>query len=212
MDVRIRQARPEDASLIADIAEKLRLPSQPAPSSSDRGFLMASSPETYSYFVTNDDVLVLEDRGAVVGFSIVIGPDTILRSGLWEKTKEIRWDPGYRQPLELATSAIYEQIALDPQYRRRLFATHLAFLSVERALSRYLRVFTSIARFPVQNRASLPFVERTGWHRVGDTDDEYPGHGRIQYDIYCLERSLFEAKLREPELASLSRRVRGCLG
>jgi hypothetical protein len=213
VDIRIRQARPEDAQPIAGIAESLRLTAGTAPSNSDRGFLMAGSPEAYSHCIANDDVLVIEDRDfeGIAGFSSVIGPDTIVSSGLWEKTKEIRWVSAYARSLELRTSAIYDQIALDPRYTRRLFANHLAFVSLERVLSRYLRVFASVASYPIRNRASLPFLERMGWSRVGSTDEEYPGFGRIEYDIYCIERPAFAARSAEPAFAALGERARALL-
>jgi hypothetical protein len=258
MDVEIRQARPEDASALAEIAQMLRLTrnsaltarnglngfaegelritrngaltarnglnglaegelritSRSSPASPDRGFLMGNSLDDYAYFIENDDVLVIEDRasGGVAGFSIVIGPDTIVRSGLWKKTEEIHWEPSFEGKLDLGSSAIFEQIALDPRFGGRLFANYLAFASLERALSRYLRIFASVARYPVQNRASLPFLERTGWRRIGDTDENFPGYGRFEYDIYCLERSAYEARLKEPPFVALGRRVRACMG
>ena len=209
MDVTIRQAVGEDASSVLRIAQQLGVRPGADLARLQRGFLIPNPLEQYEHFIAHDDVLIVESKetGSIIGFSIVLWPDTIKLSGLWERTEEVRWEPSFSGNLDPETSTYYEQVAFDPAHARSVSAVCLGFLALWRTFQRYTCLVGTVARYPVFNKSPRPFLEKTGSRIVGAVSADYPGIGRIDYDMYYLDRMTFESKLREPFFVRLMDRT-----
>jgi hypothetical protein len=133
-------------------------------------------------------VYVLEDdAGAVGGFAVAL-PDAVLRqTDVWARRREISWEGGGWDALEADRVGYFDQLAVRPQRRFRIYAAVLA-VSALRALvdAGHQHVFATVVREPVRNLASLPLLRAAGARRIGQIDETYPEVGRILSDVYHL--------------------------
>lgn len=56
----------------------------------------------------------------------------------------------------------------------------------------------TVVREPFRNRAVLPFLEVTGFERVGQVAEDYPVVGPILSDVYYLSQETFVQRLETP--------------
>ena len=210
MSVKIRPAVATDASSILAIAQSVEMPSNQVTAQQQRGFLLDSSLEHYQYFIVNDDVLVVEesDPKQIVGFSIVLGSGSVVACGIQKKADRIRWEGSFIDRIKDKKFAYYEQFAFLPEYPKRTYTLYLFFASLRRVFQHYFNLFGAVVRYPIRNRAPLPFANIVGEQKVGSIDEDYPDHGRVVYDIYHLDRVVFNTKLQEPFFRSLVKRIR----
>jgi hypothetical protein len=210
MNVNIRQAAAEDASSIFKLASQLKLQPHMDKVQEQSGFLVDVSLNQYRYFIAHDDVLVMEigEPVKIEGFSIVLGPKTVDAIGMRKKAKHIRWEESFVLKYSQKTSAYYEQIALNPRYAKSIYTSYLAFMSLWRTFQRWVSLFAAVVSRPVPNKAPLPFLDIVGWQKVGSIDEIHSGYGQISYDIYYLDRSVFESKLQEPNFSAFLKRLR----
>lgn len=168
-----------------DVKHALRLdPARPAAG----GFLLGASADAYAWYVRHAHVHLLEDEdGAVGGFAVAL-PDPVLRaSEVWARRREIAWEGGGWDALEAARVGYFDQLAVRPRRRFRIYAAVLA-ASALRALAEggHQHVFATVVREPVRNLASLPLLAAAGARRIGQIDETYPEVGRILSDVYHL--------------------------
>lgn len=168
-----------------DVKHALRLdPARPAAG----GFLLGASADAYAWYVRHAHVHVLEDDdGAIGGFAVAL-PDPVLRAGeVWARRREIAWEGGGWDALECARVGYFDQLAVRPRRRYRIYAAVLA-ASALRALAEggHQHVFATVVREPVRNLASLPLLTAAGARRIGQIDETYPEVGRIVSDVYHL--------------------------
>ena len=90
----------------------------------------------------------------------------------------------------------------------RVYAKYLAFASVHRAFESHDHIFVTTVIFPIANRAPLSFLRIVGFERVGIHDEIYPEYGRIVSDVYHLERSVFNEKIRAGRFQKFIAQVR----
>jgi len=152
------------------------------------GFLLGASADAYAGYVRHAHVHLLEDEdGAVGGFAVAL-PDPVLRAGgVWARRREIAWEGGGWDALETARVGYFDQLAVRPRRRFRIYAAALA-ASALRALVEggHEHVFATVVREPVRNLASLPLLAAAGARRIGHIDETYPEAGRILSDVYHL--------------------------
>ncbi len=208
--MRIRDAVPEDAPSLVEIANAVRLRDTLDAEQQNRGFLIDISLEKYQYFIANDHALVMEelDSGQPVGFSVILGPRTMAATGIREKAQRMAQTTLPVRELDPEACAYWEQIAFLPRHVKGLSPVYLAFAGVRSAFHAYRHLFAAVAGGPVSNLAPLRFLDCAGGKKVGWIDEDYPAYGRIRYDIYHLDRSDFEERLRAPWLARLEERTR----
>lgn len=208
----IRPAAPADAPGLLDVKRQLRLPAD-AGQAPRGGFLLGTTLAQYAHFIAHDDVLVAEDcaAGRVVGFSIVLRHASVLRSDLWQRAQRARWDENFLAALGGDAArrpfAFYEQLGCLPDDASRVFAKYLAFASVHRALAAYPSLITTILRVPVYNRAALPFLQVAGFEPVGRITEHYPEIGRIEAELFHLDRAEFQRRLMRPDFAAFLARA-----
>jgi hypothetical protein len=208
MEIRIRPAVPPDAAGIFHVKEQIRLPTA-VEGEPESGFLLGTSLEQYEYFIAHDDVLVAERTAPqqIVGFTIVLKHESVLHSALWLRAQEVRWNENFfeqflgmysseRDAAQHTHIAYYEQLGFLDDAALRVYAKYLAFASVQRAFQAHDHIFVTTVRYPVVNRAAVPFLRIVGFELVGCHDEVYPEYGRIVSDVYHLERTSFEEKIR----------------
>lgn len=210
MNVKIRPALLEDAHSMVEILTQVKMRTNMSETISQSGFLIESSLEKYQYFIANDNVLVAEEikLKKVVGFSIVLGHETIDKSGIKQKTDQIRWEKSFFNTYNGNSFAFYEQIAFLPKYAKRIYVTYLAFMSLWWAFQNYTGIFGAVVCYPIPNEAPLQYMDLIGWQKVGSVEEKYPEYGTIGYDIYYLDRAVFEDKLKERRFADFLDRLR----
>ena len=213
MKLSIREAVPEDASAMVVIAEQLKMPLDPAEAHQLRGFLLDISLEQYRYFLSNDEVLVLEsgEEDELIGFSIVLGPESMELTGLRQKAAQISWGDLSFDRLDPAQCAYFEQIAVLPGRASGNPVIYLALTSLLRTFRKYEYLFAAVVSRPVINRAPRRLLTAAGMQRVGTIKEQYPEFGSITYDIYWLSRTEFDARLKEPLLGGMLKRMRNRL-
>ncbi|HET7228723.1 MAG TPA: hypothetical protein VFJ16_01840 [Longimicrobium sp.] len=181
----VRPARLADVPAMLDVKHTLRLdPVRPGRG----GFLLGASADAYAWYVEHAHVNVLEDaEGAVGGFAVAL-PDPVLRaSDVWARRREIRWEGGGWDALELARVGYFDQLAVRPWRRYRIYAAALAVSALHAlASSGHEHVFATVVREPVRNLASLPLLAAADARRIGQIDETYPEVGRILSDVYHL--------------------------
>jgi len=181
----VRPARLADVPAMLLTKHALRLdPARPA----GGGFLLGASAEEYAWYVRHAFVHVVEDEeGAVGGFAVALPDPVLRRSEVWARRREIAWEGGGWDALEQARVGYFDQLAVRPQRRFRIYAAVLA-ASALRALmdAGHQHVFATVVREPVHNRASLPLLHAAGARRIGQIDERYPEVGRILSDVYHL--------------------------
>ncbi len=174
------------------LAVKARLvlqPADPAGSSPRGGFLLGSSPEQYAFFIRHASVFVLEDvaENQIAGFAVTL-PDEVLRAtGLWARRRLIEWRAGAWDEIERGRVGYFEQLAVLPERRYKIYAPALALAALKALLDTgHEHLFATVVREPVHNRASLRMLEAIGAHRVGQIDESYEEAGQILSDVYYL--------------------------
>lgn len=181
----LRPARAADVAAFLDIKRALRLDSsRPA----EGGFLLGASADAYAWYVQHAQVRVLEDAGGRIGGFAVALPDAVLRAtDVWARRHQIAWDGGGWDALERAKVGYFDQLAVRPERRCRIYAPALAAAAV-RALAAegHRHVFATVVREPVRNTASIPLLHAAGARRIGQIDETYPEAGRILSDVYHL--------------------------
>lgn len=192
--MRLRRAVAEDAPSLLAVKQALRLPRDGQP---DRGgFLLGTTLEGYRRFIARDWVLVAEQRGTVVGFAVVLAQATFEASEAWRKKDTVRLEvPAHTSGTQLA---YFEQLAFLPRSEARSYAKYVAFLSAKEALVQHDGIVATVVREPFHNRAVLPFLEVTGFERVGQVAEDYSVVGPILSDVYYLSRETFARRLETP--------------
>jgi hypothetical protein len=181
----LRRACTADVPAFLEIKRELRLdPSRPA----EGGFLLGASADAYAWFVEHAQVLVLEDVGGRAGGFAVALPDAVLRgTDVWARRRQIAWEGGGWDQLEAARVGYFDQLAVRPERRFRIYAPALAAAAVQAlAASGHQHVFATVVREPVRNTASLPLLHAAGARRIGQIHETYPEVGRIFSDVYHL--------------------------
>lgn len=220
MEIRIRPAVLSDAQGIFQVKEQIRLPAA-ADREPQSGFLLGTSLAQYEYFIEHDDVLVAElvEPAQIAGFTIVLKHASLLNSTLWMRAHEVRWDNQFfaqllgdksfdENALQHTRVAYYEQLGFLDNDAVRVYAKYLAFASVHRAFATHDHIFVTTVKYPIVNRASLPFLRIAGFECVGTHDEVYPEYGRIVSDVYHLEQSEFYEKIRAGRFQKFIARVR----
>ena len=202
MPTRIRPARPDDAPALLEVKRALRLTGT-APQRG--GFLLGTTLEGYRAFIERDLVLVAEDT-SVVGFAIVLGHDTLTRSDLWARAAQADLAVPAEAVLARGRVAYVEQLAMLPGFEHRVYAKYLAFQALRDAFGRHATVFTTVVREPIPNAAVLPFLEVTGFERVGRIEETYPEVGRVLSDIHALTLEAFAARLERADFRAFVRK------
>jgi ribosomal protein S18 acetylase RimI-like enzyme len=181
----LRPARAADVAAFLEIKHELRLdPARPA----EGGFLLGASADAYAWYVEHAHVLVLEGAdGRIGGFAVAL-PDAVLRAtDVWARRHQIAWDAGGWDALEGAKVGYFDQLAVRPERRGRIYAPALAAAVVQAlAADGHQHVFATVVREPVWNTASLPLLHAAGARRIGQIDETYPEAGRILSDVYHL--------------------------
>jgi hypothetical protein len=210
MNVKIQSAVPDDAHSIVEIATQVKLQLHKAKTYQQRGFLIENSLEQYQYFIAHDDVLVVKDTlsNHTIGFSIVLGFETIEKYGIQQKAEKINWKKSFINNFKQRKFAFYEQIAFLPRYSKSLYVLYLGFISLWRTFKQYDDLFGAVVRYPIQNKAPMQFIEYMEWRKVGSINENYPEYGQIGYDIYYLDRRSFEEKLKKPIYIKFVKRLR----
>jgi len=211
MGMRIRDAAPEDADSLVEIASAVRLRASADTEQGKQGFLIDISLEQYRYFIANDQVLVMveSDPRRLVGFSVVLGPRTMEATGLREKAEHIGGAALDIRALDPESCAYWEQIAFLPRYAKGLYPVYLGFTGLRQAFRKYENLFGAVVSRPIPNLAPRHLLDSMGWRCIGWIDQDYPAHGRVRYDIYYLNRSEFEKRLQEPSVRRLAERLGG---
>lgn len=210
MGMRIRDAVPEDAASLVDIANALRLRAPTDVEQQKQGFLIDISLEQYRYFIANDHALAMEesDSGRLVGFSVILGPRTMAATGIREKAEKIEGTTLRVRELDAEACAYWEQLAFLPRHAKGIYPVYLAFASLRRVFLTYDHLFGAVVSRPITNLAPRRFLDFFEWQNVGWIDEDYPAQGRVRYDVYYLNRKQFERKLLEPFSMQLEKRLR----
>ncbi len=183
---RLRPATPRDLDGILALKAALAIP--PARGTAPTGgFLLGSTREGYEAYLTHGTVRVLEDDGGVAGVSVVLPDDAVRASDLWTRRAAIHWY-GAEPRMEGARVGYFDQLAVLPGRGRRVAAAAMALAGVEELeAGGHTHVFATTVAWPVENRASHPFLEALGWTRAGEVDETYPGAGRIVSALWHLD-------------------------
>ncbi|HZG44414.1 MAG TPA: hypothetical protein VEY93_15795, partial [Longimicrobium sp.] len=184
--MKIRPARPGDVEGMLRIKQELRL--DPAGDAPGGGFLLGATREQYEFLVANAQVLALaDDEDALSGFAVAL-PDAVLRAtDVWARRRRIAWGDGRWDALEGTRVAYFDQLAVRPGRRYRMYAPALALAALERlAATGHQHLFATVVREPVMNLASPPLLHAIGAARVGSIEEEYPEVGRVVSDVYHL--------------------------
>ncbi len=220
MEIRIRPAVRSDAAGIFSVKEQIRLPAA-IEDNVVSGFLLGTSLEQYAYFIEHDDVLVAETvtPQKVVGFTVVLKHASVVNSALWLRAHEVRWDKNFfadflrdknfdANALAQTRIAYYEQLGFLDDAAVRVYAKYLAFASAHRAFESHDHLFVTTVKYPIVNRAPLPFLRVAGFKCVGTHDEVYPEYGRIVSEVYHLERRAFHEKIRAERFQKFVAQVR----
>lgn len=210
MDVNIREAESQDCRPLFDLARLVKIDPEKRRDWEGSGFLVDVSLEQYSYYIAHDDVLVMESGtpNEIVGFSIVLGPESIDKVGIRELATRTEWDPSFEQVLDQGTSAYYEQLAVHPRFARSIYPLYLSFMSVYRAFEKWSGIVAAVASGTLPNAAPLSLAGALGWAKVGTIRHIPSDFGELGYDLYYLGRSVFESKLTEPDVSAFFRRLK----
>lgn len=186
----IRRAERRDIDGIVAVKSRLSMPREEEATSTG-GFLLGSSRDWYEAFVDQAFFHVLEDpeRG-VVGFAIALG-DELMRSGeIWGRRSEVEWLEDVSQA-DAGRVAYFEQLAILPERRYRLYAPSLALAPYRDLIQTgHTHLFATVVRKPIHNKAAIPLLTGIGARLVGRIEEEYDGVGRLVSDIYmvCIDR------------------------
>lgn len=199
MSLILRQAKVIDAEQFLNVKNSLPMPS--ALSETARGgFLLGTNVETYQFYIENGYVNILEEKGEIVGFAIVL-PDILLRnSELWQRKDEIIWDNFDAEQFEGKQICYFEQLAVLPKSKYRFWGVSLAYLTLSQAFESHQAMFTTIVKEPIFNQASIPFLENVGGKCVGEVNEVYPEVGKLISKIYFVERESFRKKTTKHRL------------
>lgn len=181
----IRRARMADVDAMLRVKHGLRL--DPAAGAvQGGGFLLGASAEAYAWFVEHAQVLVLEDPEHGVGGFAVALPDAVLRTtDVWVRRRSIAWKGASWDALEDARVAYFDQLAVRPDRRFRMYVAALAVAALVGIVeSGHEHLFATVVREPVRNLASLPLLNGLGARPVGQIEEEYPGVGRLLSEVY----------------------------
>lgn len=190
----IRRATIKDIDAMLLIKERLAMPAD-AGTTAAGGFLLGATREGYQMLVAHANVLLLEDResGEIGGLAVTI-PDPLLRaSDLWARREMIvREDDGrdedFWEKIESSPIGYFDQLAVLPDRRYRLFAPALAMAAfTDLVESGHRHIFATIVREPVHNLAAIPFLEGAGGRIIGSIDEHYPSIGRILSTLYHID-------------------------
>jgi len=207
--MRIRDAVPEDAASLVEIAGAVRLRASPDAEQQKRGFLIDISLPLYQYFIANDHTLAMEqdDSGQLVGFSVILGPRTMAEIGIRSKAERMEGSTLRVRDFDPEACAYWEQFAFLPRYGKG-YSLYLAYMSLQSAFLAYDHLFAAVASSPIANLAPRRLLDYSGWLKTGWIDEEYAVYGRVRYDVYYLHRSQFERVLREPFVRRLEERLK----
>lgn len=200
----VRRAVASDAARLSEIRASLALTSVQAPAAAG-GFLLGSAAETYSAYIAGGCVMVVESRGAVVAFSVVL-PDALLRrSEVYAKRHSSTLPPALLTRLERSKVAYFDQLAAVP--RRGLDAAGLAYRHLLDTFESHDAVIATTVVEPVENRAAVPFLAGVGFRAVGFIDEEYPQVGRIRSRLFLADSAALGAVRATPLAARYERRL-----
>jgi len=184
--IRIRRATQADVANVVAVKQLLAMPRE-GNETTGGGFLLGSSREWYARFVDEAFFHVLEEEArGVVGFAIALG-DRLMRSGdIWERRGSVEWSEDVSDA-ENGLVSYYEQLALLPDRRYRLYAPSLALAPYRDLIqSGHTHLFATVVREPIHNRAAIPLLEGIGARAIGRIDETYHGVGRLVSDIYMV--------------------------
>ncbi len=197
--MKLRKARPEDATAMVAIKDQLPLTLSDG-STSTGGFLLGTDEATYREYINTSWCLVAEHEGRVIGFGIIL-PDAVLRaSDIWLRRNEAAWQEDIAA-YERQQLCYFEQFAFLRGHRRTAIALayHLTMWACDAGCE---TLFTTTVRKPVLNLAAVPFVYAAGGHKAGCIDEIYPVVGQILSDIYVVPTAAFRANAAAHPLSS----------
>ena len=195
----LRRAKLIDAEQFIKVKKSLAMP-QNLGETVRGGFLLGTNLETYRFFIENAYVNVLEDKGTIVGFAIIL-PDILLRnSELWQRKNEINWDNFEAEQFDEKPICYVEQLAVLPESKYRFFGVGLAYLTLLQAFESHEAMFSTIVKEPIFNQASIPFLENVGGKCVGEVNEVLPEFGRLLSRVYFVEREEFRQTTEEHRL------------
>lgn len=199
MSLKLRRAKLTDAEQFINVKKSLPMPSDLSEMVRG-GFLLGTNIETYRFFIENAFVNVLEDKGKIVGFAIIL-PDALLRnSEIWQRKNEIRWDNFETVKFEDKAICYFEQLAVLPDRKYRFFGISLAYLTLSQAFANHEAMFTTIVKEPVFNQAAIPFLENVGGKCVGEVNEVYPKVGNLVSKVYFVEQEKFYQETQKHRL------------
>ncbi len=199
MSLKLRRAKLTDAEQFINVKKSLPMPSDLSETVRG-GFLLGTNIETYRFFIENAFVNVLEDKGKIVGFAIIL-PGALLRnSEIWQRKSEIRWDNFEPNTFEDKAICYFEQLAVLPDRKFRFFGISLAYLTLLQAFTSHEAMFTTIVKEPVFNQAAIPFLENVSGKCVGEVNEVYPEVGNLVSKIYFVERQRFYQETQKHRL------------
>ena len=202
----LRKARPEDAAALVRVKSQLPMPQEAA--TAGGGFLLGTDLAGYASFIAHDIVHVAEDPAmGIVGFAIVLRDATLRASELWAKRGLIDWQGMPMEALDTIPICYFEQLAVLPEARFRVYAKHLALRSLAEAMRTHTLACATVVAAPVRNLASRPFLQVAGFQLVGQIDEDYPVVGQICSDIFVLHKAEFISRLLHGPHSALAGRI-----
>ncbi len=193
----IRKAVPEDVKTFLKFKKYFSVPN--GEDLSVNGFLMGSSEAAYFNFVENDIVLVLEnEEKEIVGYSIVLCNNTLRNSEVWNKRTQIDWEAKTLKELESQPISFFEQLAVLPDKRFRIYGKNLGILSLAKAFEEHTYSITTVVSSPVLNLASRSFILAAGFKSIGEIVEDYPGMDNVTSDFFIMTKKDFEHQMNGP--------------
>jgi hypothetical protein len=195
MNIKIRKALVEDAYSFLKIKEHLSFKNVSGETTKG-GFLLGTNIEEYQLYIKNDFCLVAENDSQIIGFGIVLKDKTLKKSTIWNKRHQTQWEIDI-QSYENNKICYFEQLAFLNGYSRTVI--RLCYQLMILAFEDHETLFTSTVHAPILNLAAVPYILKASGSKVAIIDEIYPEIGRIQSDIYKIERVDYEKNVIDSE-------------
>ena len=194
MKQKIRKSTLKDAQDFVQIKTKLPIPKNKE-NAKHGGFLLGTDINTYKFYIENGNCLTAIFNNEIVGFGIILPNQLVRNSDLWEKRKQVNWSINF-EDIENSNVSYVEQLAFLKGHRKlSLILSYNLVKSVFDSGSDY--ILTTTVKEPIMNTAALPYIKATGGYRIGNIDETYHSVGRINSDIFLIEKDVFYKKIKE---------------
>jgi hypothetical protein len=194
MKQKIRKSTVKDAQDFVQIKTKLPIPKNKE-SAKQGGFLLGTDINTYKFYIENGNCLSAIFNNEIVGFGIILPNQLVIKNDLWEKRKQVNWSINFEE-IENSNVSYLEQLAFLRGHRKlSLILSYNLVKSVFDNGSDY--ILTTTVKEPIMNVAAIPYISAIGGYRIGNIDEDYPSVGRINSNIYLIEKEIFYKKIKE---------------